>query len=142
MKRKDDVSDEIIFVFNSKNIKRLSLSFFHVSIAERVSEETERLLHVALLVSSCLCFSFLLICLFTWSIVNNNKHVYPTVSDQHKPAVAHRDLTSRNVLVRADLSCVLADFGLSMRLTGPRPCRPGDDDTMAISEVKVHKRSL
>lgn len=55
--------------------------------------------------------------------------------DQHKPAVAHRDLTSRNVLVRADLSCVLADFGLSMRLTGPRPCRPGDDDNMAISEV-------
>lgn len=44
MKRKDDVSDEIIFLFNSKNIKRLSLSFFHVSIAERVSEETERLL--------------------------------------------------------------------------------------------------
>ncbi|XP_038575780.1 bone morphogenetic protein receptor type-2-like [Micropterus salmoides] len=55
--------------------------------------------------------------------------------DQCKPAVAHRDVTSRNVLVRADLSCVLADFGLSMRLTGSRPCRPGDDDTMAISEV-------
>ncbi|XP_042350354.1 bone morphogenetic protein receptor type-2-like [Plectropomus leopardus] len=57
------------------------------------------------------------------------------LSDQYKPAVAHRDVTSRNVLVRADLSCVLADFGLSMRLTGSRPCRPGDDDTMAISEV-------
>ncbi|KAM9346921.1 bone morphogenetic protein receptor type-2-like [Symphorus nematophorus] len=55
--------------------------------------------------------------------------------DQYKPAVAHRDVTSRNVLVRADLSCVLADFGLSMRLTGSRPCCPGDDDTMAISEV-------
>ncbi|XP_054471953.1 bone morphogenetic protein receptor type-2-like [Anoplopoma fimbria] len=55
--------------------------------------------------------------------------------DQYKPAVAHRDVTSRNVLVRADLSCVLADFGLSMRLTGSRPCRPGDEDTMAISEV-------
>ncbi|XP_059198259.1 bone morphogenetic protein receptor type-2-like [Centropristis striata] len=55
--------------------------------------------------------------------------------DQYKPAVAHRDVTSRNVLVRGDLSCVLADFGLSMRLTGSRPCRPGDDDTMAISEV-------
>ncbi|XP_041858318.1 bone morphogenetic protein receptor type-2-like isoform X2 [Melanotaenia boesemani] len=55
--------------------------------------------------------------------------------DQYKPAVAHRDLTSRNVLVRADLSCVLTDFGLSMRLTGTRPCRPGDDETMAISEV-------
>lgn len=55
--------------------------------------------------------------------------------DQYKPAVAHRDVTSRNVLIRADLSCVLADFGLSMRLTGSRPCCPGDDDTMAISEV-------
>ncbi|XP_069388744.1 bone morphogenetic protein receptor type-2-like isoform X2 [Paralichthys olivaceus] len=56
-------------------------------------------------------------------------------TDQYKPAVAHRDVTSRNVLVRDDLSCVLADFGLSMRLTGHRPCRPGDDDTVAISEV-------
>ncbi|XP_034741676.1 bone morphogenetic protein receptor type-2-like [Etheostoma cragini] len=56
-------------------------------------------------------------------------------SDQYKAAVAHRDVTSRNVLVRADLSCVLADFGLSMRLTGTLPCRPGDEDTVAISEV-------
>uniref|UniRef100_A0A3Q4BN85 receptor protein serine/threonine kinase n=1 Tax=Mola mola TaxID=94237 RepID=A0A3Q4BN85_MOLML len=55
--------------------------------------------------------------------------------DQYKPAVAHRDVTSRNILVRADLSCVLADFGLSMRLTGSRPCCPVDNDTMAISEV-------
>ncbi|KAM9342796.1 bone morphogenetic protein receptor type-2-like isoform 2-T4 [Pholidichthys leucotaenia] len=57
------------------------------------------------------------------------------IGDIYKPAVAHRDLTSRNILVRADLSCVLADFGLSMRLTGSRPCRHGDDDTMTISEV-------
>ncbi|KAK2905554.1 hypothetical protein Q8A73_009497 [Channa argus] len=56
-------------------------------------------------------------------------------ADHYKPAVAHRDVTSRNVLVRADLSCVLADFGLSMKLTGNRPCRHGDDDTMTISEV-------
>uniref|UniRef100_A0A3Q2DHW9 receptor protein serine/threonine kinase n=1 Tax=Cyprinodon variegatus TaxID=28743 RepID=A0A3Q2DHW9_CYPVA len=55
--------------------------------------------------------------------------------DQYKPPVAHRDLTSRNVLVRSDLSCVLADFGLSMKLTGTRSCRPGDDETVAISEV-------
>lgn len=63
------------------------------------------------------------------------------LSDKYKPAVAHRDVSSRNVLVRADLSCVLADFGLSMRLTGSRPCCPGDDDTMAISEVRSCKCS-
>ncbi|XP_013855876.1 bone morphogenetic protein receptor type-2, partial [Austrofundulus limnaeus] len=55
--------------------------------------------------------------------------------DQYKPAVAHRDLTSRNVLVRADLSCVLADFGLSMKLTGTRSSHSGDEDTMTISDV-------
>ncbi|XP_075996148.1 bone morphogenetic protein receptor type-2-like isoform X2 [Genypterus blacodes] len=54
---------------------------------------------------------------------------------QYKPAVAHRDVSSRNVLVRGDLSLVLADFGLSMTLTGNRPGCHGDDDTAAISEV-------
>lgn len=62
-------------------------------------------------------------------------------SDQYKPAVAHRDITSRNVLVRADLSCVLSDFGLSMRLPGSRSCRPGDDEAVTISEVRSHDAS-
>ncbi|XP_027861839.1 bone morphogenetic protein receptor type-2-like isoform X2 [Xiphophorus couchianus] len=34
-------------------------------------------------------------------------------NDVHKPPVAHRDLTSSNVLVRADGTCVLCDFGSS-----------------------------
>ncbi|XP_041634753.1 bone morphogenetic protein receptor type-2-like isoform X2 [Cheilinus undulatus] len=33
--------------------------------------------------------------------------------DMHKPPVAHRDLSSFNVLVRADGTCVLCDFGCS-----------------------------
>ncbi|KAK5872223.1 hypothetical protein PBY51_012943 [Eleginops maclovinus] len=33
--------------------------------------------------------------------------------DLHKPSVAHRDFSSSNVLVRADGSCVLCDFGCS-----------------------------
>ncbi|KAM9840312.1 bone morphogenetic protein receptor type-2-like [Aulostomus maculatus] len=33
--------------------------------------------------------------------------------DVHKPPVAHRDLSSFNVLVRADGSCALSDFGCS-----------------------------
>ncbi|XP_047227245.1 bone morphogenetic protein receptor type-2-like isoform X1 [Girardinichthys multiradiatus] len=34
-------------------------------------------------------------------------------NDMHKPPVAHRDLSSSNVLVRADGTCVLCDFGSS-----------------------------
>ncbi|XP_059184454.1 anti-Muellerian hormone type-2 receptor-like [Centropristis striata] len=33
--------------------------------------------------------------------------------DLHKPPVAHRDLSSSNVLVKADGTCVLCDFGCS-----------------------------
>lgn len=33
------------------------------------------------------------------------------LADVHKPSVAHRDLSSSNVLVRAGGTCVLCDFG-------------------------------
>lgn len=59
-------------------------------------------------------------------------------SDQWKPPVVHRDVSSSNVLVRDDLSCVVTDFGLSMMLTGNTSCRRGDEDTTTISEVRSH----
>ncbi|XP_056122765.1 bone morphogenetic protein receptor type-2a isoform X1 [Rhinichthys klamathensis goyatoka] len=55
--------------------------------------------------------------------------------DLYKPAVSHRDLNSRNVLVKTDGSCVISDFGLSMILTGKRPPGHGEEDNSAISEV-------
>ncbi|XP_075950667.1 bone morphogenetic protein receptor type-2-like [Anarhichas minor] len=55
--------------------------------------------------------------------------------DLYKPAVSHRDLNSRNVLVKADGTCVIIDFGLSMKLTGNRPARNGEEENTAISEV-------
>ncbi|XP_054479929.1 bone morphogenetic protein receptor type-2-like isoform X2 [Anoplopoma fimbria] len=55
--------------------------------------------------------------------------------DLYKPAVSHRDLNSRNVLVKGDGMCVIIDFGLSMKLTGNRPARHGEEDNAAISEV-------
>ncbi|XP_055068994.2 bone morphogenetic protein receptor type-2a [Misgurnus anguillicaudatus] len=53
----------------------------------------------------------------------------------YKPAISHRDLNSRNVLVKADASCVISDFGLSMILTGERPPGHGEEDSRSISEV-------
>ena len=32
-----------------------------------------------------------------------------------KPMIAHRDIKSRNILVKDDLSCCIADFGLAVK---------------------------
>ncbi len=37
------------------------------------------------------------------------------VGTQGKPGIAHRDLKSKNVLVKSDLSCAIADLGLCVR---------------------------
>uniref|UniRef100_A0A8D3CB77 receptor protein serine/threonine kinase n=1 Tax=Scophthalmus maximus TaxID=52904 RepID=A0A8D3CB77_SCOMX len=55
--------------------------------------------------------------------------------DVYKAAVSHRDLNSRNILVKTDGTCVIIDFGLSMKLTGNRPPRHGEEENAAISEV-------
>ncbi|KAG8452672.1 hypothetical protein GDO86_004457 [Hymenochirus boettgeri] len=38
--------------------------------------------------------------------------------DVYKPAIAHRDLSSDNILVAMDSTCVISDFGLSVVLEG------------------------
>lgn len=32
-----------------------------------------------------------------------------------KPSIAHRDIKSRNILVKNDMTCALADLGLAVR---------------------------
>lgn len=42
--------------------------------------------------------------------------------DLYKPAVAHRDLKSSNVLLKHDLSACIADFGLAISFKPQRAC--------------------
>merc|ERR1711956_106884 len=50
------------------------------------------------------------------SIATGLAHLHmEIVGSQGKPAIAHRDLKSKNILVKKDLSCAIADLGLSVR---------------------------
>lgn len=48
-----------------------------------------------------------------------------------KPAIAHRDLNSRNILVKADLRCVICDYGFAMKLDRQRSDDMGDQPTLS-----------
>ena len=50
------------------------------------------------------------------SIATGLTHLHLDISGtQGKPAIAHRDLKSRNILVKSDLTCVIADLGLCVK---------------------------
>lgn len=52
---------------------------------------------------------------FMLSIASGLSHLHiEIVGHQSKPAIAHRDIKSKNILVKNDLSCCIADFGLSV----------------------------
>ncbi|XP_062861621.1 bone morphogenetic protein receptor type-2 [Trichomycterus rosablanca] len=76
-------------------------------------------------------------CRLTHSVTRGLAYLHTELlrGDVYKPAVSHRDLNSRNVLVKNDGTCVISDFGLSMKLTGNRLVRPGEEENAAISEV-------
>lgn len=55
-----------------------------------------------------------------------------------KPCICHRDLNTRNILVKADLSCCISDFGFALKAYGPRYEWKGEislAETKSINEV-------
>ena len=55
------------------------------------------------------------------SIATGLTHLHLDISGtQGKPAIAHRDLKSRNILVKSDLTCVIADLGLCVKCVKQR----------------------
>lgn len=58
--------------------------------------------------------------------------------EPNKPCIAHRDLTSQNVLVKDDGTCMLCDFGFAIRISGPKYIQNGEEqnaETNSLADV-------
>ncbi|XP_067229259.1 activin receptor type-2A isoform X2 [Chanodichthys erythropterus] len=58
------------------------------------------------------------LCLIAQTFVRGLAYLHediPNLKDGHKPAIAHRDIKSKNVLLKSDLTACIADFGLALK---------------------------
>ncbi|XP_054927213.1 uncharacterized protein wit isoform X1 [Dermacentor andersoni] len=63
---------------------------------------------------------------------------YLHTEEPNKPCIAHRDLTSQNILVKDDGSCMLCDFGFAIRISGSRYIQNGEEqhaETNSLADV-------
>nr|KAI8728186.1 bone morphogenetic protein receptor type-2-like [Biomphalaria glabrata] len=67
------------------------------------------------------------LCHMCQGVARGLAHIHTDIQkgDLFKPAMAHRDVNTRNILVKPDLSCVLADFGFAVGMMGSKIIKNG-----------------
>ena len=50
-------------------------------------------------------------------------------------SIVHRDLNSRNILVKSDLSCCICDFGFAMQVNGGNYIYKGEKQQAEITSL-------
>uniref|UniRef100_A0A182NM64 Serine/threonine-protein kinase receptor n=1 Tax=Anopheles dirus TaxID=7168 RepID=A0A182NM64_9DIPT len=83
---------------------------------------------------------FDIFCRMGKSIANGLAHLHTEIrkGDLLKPCICHRDLNSRNILVKSDLTCCIGDLGFALKTFGARYEYRGEitlAETKSINEV-------
>nr|CAD7569356.1 unnamed protein product [Timema californicum] len=79
-------------------------------------------------------------CKMSLTVAKGLAHLHTDIrkGDKMKPCVSHRDLNTRNILVKADLSCCLCDLGFAMKISGSKYYYNGEEqhaETKSINDV-------
>uniref|UniRef100_A0A1A9W4R0 Serine/threonine-protein kinase receptor n=1 Tax=Glossina brevipalpis TaxID=37001 RepID=A0A1A9W4R0_9MUSC len=84
--------------------------------------------------------NFEIFCGMVKSITRGLSHLHTELkrAEDHKPCIAHRDLNTRNILVKSDRTCCISDFGFALKVFGSRYEYKGEiaeAETKSINEV-------
>lgn len=79
-------------------------------------------------------------CKMALSVAKGLAHLHTDIrkGDKCKPCVCHRDLNTRNILVKNDLNCCLCDLGLAIKIVGSHYYTLGEEqhaETKSINDV-------
>lgn len=130
-------------IYNTSLMEHKSLlSYFGCDERRTIDDRIEYMLVLSLAQLGCLqdwltdnTTSFSQFCKMSTGIAQGLSHLHSALrkGDTIKPSICHRDLNSRNILVRADMSCCIADFGFALKTFGPRYEYRGE---MTLAETK------
>ncbi|XP_066588804.1 uncharacterized protein wit [Prorops nasuta] len=78
-----------------------------------------------------------LFCKMGLSIVKGLAYLHTDIrkGDKFKPCIAHRDLNSRNILIKADGSCCICDLGLAVQISGSKYYSNGEEQHAEIKSI-------
>lgn len=78
---------------------------------------------------------------FLYTISNGLHHLHQEIfGTKYKPAIAHRDLKSKNILIKSNFECCIGDFGLAVRFNSQ--ANRMECDTSGTSFIKIKEGSI
>ncbi|KAG7300616.1 hypothetical protein JYU34_014909 [Plutella xylostella] len=77
------------------------------------------------------------------SVVSGLLHLHTEIhGTQGKPAIAHRDIKSKNILMKSDGSCCIADFGLAVTAAHVAAAAPARQGTVRYMSPELLDNSM
>ncbi|XP_020292585.1 bone morphogenetic protein receptor type-2 [Pseudomyrmex gracilis] len=76
-------------------------------------------------------------CKMSLTIVKGLAYLHTDIrkGDKFKPCIAHRDINSRNILIKADGTCCICDLGLAVQISGSKYYSNGEEQHVELKSI-------